>query len=64
MYGKKDYVINTKALKQALDHGLTLEKIHRDIEFHQEAWLKPYADLNTERRTKTKNDFEKVSFKF
>ena len=29
------------SLKQALNHGLKLKKIHRIIEFNQEAWLKP-----------------------
>ena len=36
-------------LKQALDHGLKLRKVHRVIEFDQEAWLKKYIDFNTER---------------
>ena len=38
-----------KSLKQALNHGLKLKKIHR-IEFNQEAWLKPYTETNTELR--------------
>ena len=33
LYSKKKYVIRIKALKQALDHGLILEKVHRVIEF-------------------------------
>lgn len=53
----------TKTLKQALDHGLKLEKVHRVIELNQPAWLKPYIDNNTELRTKTKDSFEKKSFK-
>ena len=48
-----------KSLKQALNHGLKLEKIHRIIEFNQEAWLKPYIETNTELRKVAKNDFEK-----
>ena len=39
-----------KSLKQALNHGLKLKKIHRIIEFNQEAWLKPYTETNTELR--------------
>ena len=35
------------------------EVIHRVMEFNQKALLKPYIDMNAERRTKTKNDFEK-----
>lgn len=38
---KKKYAIHIKALKQVLDHGLTLVKEHRVIEFSQSAWLKP-----------------------
>ena len=50
-------------LKQALDHGLKLRKVHRVIEFEQEAWLKEYIDVNTELRKKATNDFEKDFFK-
>ena len=50
-------------LKQALDHGLKLKKVHRVIEFNQEAWLKKYIDVNTELRKKASNDFEKDFFK-
>ena len=37
---KKRYVINISTLKQALDHGLKLKKLHRIIEFTQSACLK------------------------
>ena len=33
------------------------------IEFNQNAWLKPYIDMSTDLRKKTKNDFEKEFFK-
>ena len=42
---------------------MKLKKIHRIIEFNQEAWLKPYIDTNTELRKDAKNDFEKDLFK-
>ena len=33
------------------------------IKFYQEAWLKPYTNMNTKLRTEAKNDFEKDFFK-
>ena len=63
LYDKKKYVVHIKSLKQALNHGLKLKKIHIIIEFNQEAWLKPYIDMNTELRKLAKNDFEKYLFK-
>ena len=62
LYNKKKYVANINTLKQALNHGLKLKKIHRVTEFNQEAWLKPYIDMNTELRKLAKNDFEKDLF--
>ena len=32
-------VVHIRTLKQALNHGLILEKVHRVIQFNQEAWL-------------------------
>ena len=63
IFNKKKYVPHINTLKQVLNHGLKLEKIHRVIEFNQEAWLKPYIDMNTELRKEAKNDFEKDLFK-
>ena len=60
---KKKYVVHIRPLEQALNHGLKLKKVHRIIEFNQEAWLKPYIDMNTELRKIAKNDFEKDFFK-
>ena len=63
LFNKKKYVAHINTLKQALNHGLKLKKIHRVIEFNQEAWLKPYIDMNTELRKLSRNDFEKDLFK-
>ena len=42
LYDKKNYVVHIRSLKQALSHGLILKKIHRVIQFNQEACVKPY----------------------
>ena len=60
---RKNYVVHIRSLKQALNDGLILKKVHRVYQFNQEAWLKPYVDMNTELRRKGKNDFEKDFFK-
>ena len=51
---KRNYVVHITALKQALDHGLILKKVHRIIKFKQDAWLKPYIDMNTKLRKEAK----------
>ena len=60
---KENYVIHIRALKQAVNHGLKLAKVHRIIQFDQEAWLKPYIDMNADLKKDAKNDFEKDFFK-
>ena len=63
LFNKKKYVAHINTVKQALNHGLKFKKIHRVIEFNQEAWLKPYTDINTGLRKLARNDFEKDLFK-
>ena len=60
---KTEYVIYIRNLKQALNHGLILKKVHRVLKFNQEAWLKRCIDMNTNLRRKAKNNFEKGFFK-
>ena len=36
-YDKKNYIVHIRSLKQALNHGLILKKVHGVIQFNQEA---------------------------
>ena len=60
---KTEYVIHMRNLKQALNHGLILKKVHRIIKFNQNVWLKPYIGMNTKLRKKEKDNLEKDLFK-
>ena len=54
--------MHIRNLKQALNHGLVLKKVHRVIQFNQNVWLKPYIDMNTDLK-KSQNGFERDFFK-
>ena len=56
---QKKYVIHITALKEALNHGWKLKKVHKIIKFNQIVWWKPYIDMNTKLRIKANNEFEK-----
>ena len=49
-HDKTEYVIHIRNLKQALNHGLVLKKVHKVIISNQNTWLKPYIDINTDLR--------------
>ena len=50
-------------MKQALNHGLILKKVHRAIQFEKEAWLKEYINGNTKLRKQAENDFQRDFYK-
>ena len=50
--------------EQAWNHEFVFKKVHSVIKFNQNAWLKPYIDVNKGLRKKTKDDFEKDFFKW
>ena len=54
---KCNKLVHIRSLKQALDHGLILKKVHKVIQFNQEAWLNEYIDMNTKLRTEAKTGF-------
>ena len=64
LYNKNNYVVHIRSLKQALNHELILQKVHRVIQFNQKAWLKEYIDMNTELRKQAKKDFFKLMNNF
>ena len=47
---KEKYATHIRALKQVVNNGLVLKDVHRVTKFNQEAWLKPYIDMNTKLR--------------
>ena len=47
-YDKAKYFVHIRNLKQALNHGLILKKVHRIIKFNQKACSKSYTKLRTE----------------
>ena len=59
----KKKVDHIRLLKQALNHGLIIKKIHKVLKFNQRAWLKEYIDMNTELRMNVENDFDKDFYK-
>ena len=63
LYNKSKYVAQVKLLKQALNHGLILKKVHRVIQFNQKAWLEGYINKNITLRKEADNDFKRDSFK-
>ena len=60
---KEKYVIHIIALKQTLNHGLILKRVHRVIIFNQEAQIKPYMDMNTKPYIDMNSECQKGFFK-
>ena len=60
---KTNYVVHYKNLKQYLQEGMILKKVHRGIKFYQSPWMEPYIRKNTELRKLASSSFEKDFFK-
>ncbi len=61
---RKRYVVHYRILKFYLEKGMVLKKIRKVISFHQEPWLRPYIDFNTQQRQEATDQFAKDLFKF
>ncbi|XP_018314237.1 uncharacterized protein [Mycetomoellerius zeteki] len=59
LYDKQRYIIHYRNLQQCTRHGLRVTKIHRVLQFAQFPWVREYIQLNTNFRTRAKNDFKK-----
>ena len=49
-----------RALKEALDYGLILEKIHKVIKFNQETWLRTNISKTGEPEQKPKMTLRRI----
>ena len=57
------YVVHYRNLRQYLELGMRITKVHRGITFYQSPWMGPYIKKNTELRKCAANNFEKDFFK-
>ena len=60
---KRLYVVHYKNLKQYLQEGMILKKVHRGIKFYQSPWMESYIRKNTDLRKSASNAIEKDFFK-
>ena len=59
----KKTVVHIRLLRQALNHGLIIKKVHSVIQFKQEAWLTEYIIGNITLRKQAENDFRRGFYK-
>ena len=61
LHDKTEYVIHIRNLKQALNNGFVVKKVHRVIMFNQNAWLNfSNIDMNTDLRKKQEMILKKI----
>ena len=54
LHDQTEYVIHIRNLKQASSNGFDFKKVHIMIKFNQNAWLKTYININTDRKKRQK----------
>ena len=60
---KFGYVADIRNIDFYMKHGLVVTAVHQVLGFTQTAWLRPYIDFNTAKRTKATTEFEKAFYK-
>ena len=60
---KKNYLVQYRMLKFYIKQGMIIDKVHNIISFKQSNWLEKYMNINTQKRSRAKNDFEKDFYK-
>lgn len=63
LFDKIRYCVDYRYLQYCVKLGVEILKIHEIISYDQSAFLSPFIQLNTNLRTKCKNEFEKEFFK-
>lgn len=56
---KENYVLRIITVKQSLNQGLVLKKVHKTLKFNQKAWPKPCTGMNTKLKTEAKDELQK-----
>ena len=63
LWDRKNIGLRHKALKEAIERGLILKKIHRGIKSREEAFVRPFIQKNNNKRRKAATKFEGDVFK-
>ena len=60
---KKNYLCHCRLLKNFVQDGTVVEKFHELISSKQRKWLENYISFITQKRRKSKNEFEEDFYK-
>ena len=60
LMSKYNYAAHYRNWKYYLSQGSILKKVHKILEFKQNAWMKPYIDFNTQKRKEATNEAAKT----